>query len=34
VIRNGRAFVEGERNWNVSVERYRAVYDRATQGSR
>ena len=29
IIRSGRAFVEQERNWNVSVERYRAVYERA-----
>jgi len=29
IIANGRAFVEGERNWRASVERYRDVYARA-----
>jgi len=29
VIANGRAFVEGERNWTASVRRYGAVYQRA-----
>lgn len=29
VLRDGRAFVERERNWRVSVERYRPVYERA-----
>ncbi len=29
---NGRAFVETERNWKVSVARYQAVYARITQG--
>jgi len=33
VLDNGRRFVERERNWRVSVERYRSVYDRAL-GSR
>jgi glycosyltransferase involved in cell wall biosynthesis len=29
IIANGRAFVEGERNWTASVRRYGAVYQRA-----
>ncbi len=33
VRRNGRAFVERERNWRVSVARYQAVYKRALEAS-
>jgi len=29
IIANGRAFVEAERNWRASVQRYAAVYQRA-----
>ncbi|HRO60518.1 MAG TPA: glycosyltransferase, exosortase A system-associated [Burkholderiaceae bacterium] len=29
VVANGRRFVERDRNWRVSVERYRNVYERA-----
>ena len=30
---NEGSFVAGERNWRVSVERYRAVYSRAMSAS-
>lgn len=32
--RNGRAFVESERNWTASVARYRGVYGRLIGGAR
>ncbi|OYX31874.1 MAG: glycosyltransferase, exosortase A system-associated [Hydrogenophilales bacterium 32-62-9] len=32
--RNGRAFVESERNWTASVARYRDVYGRLIEGAR
>ena len=34
IIANGRAFVEGERNWTASVRRYGAVYQRALASAR
>ena len=34
IVENGRAFVERERNWGVSVRRYEGVYERALGAAR